>query len=74
MKDKVVDYFFEKIKINNNDLDIIKLEELRYGLVGLYTLITKTSVIILLTVIFLRFSPGYCFILFSTSCPKHTLP
>lgn len=49
MKDKIVDYFLKKIEINRPDLDIIKLEELRYGLIGLYTLITKTSVIILLS-------------------------
>ena len=51
MKDKVVDYFLEKIKNNRPDLDIIKLEELRYGLIGLYTLITKTTVIVLLAII-----------------------
>lgn len=64
MKDKVVDYFFEKIKANNNDLDIIKLEELRYGLVGLYTLITKTSVIILLSVILNFFKDFIIFLFF----------
>ena len=64
MKDKVVDFFFEKIKINNNDLDIIKLEELRYGLVGLYTLITKTSVIILLSVILNFFKDFIIFLFF----------
>lgn len=64
MKDKVVDYFFEKIKYSRPDLDIIKLEELRYGLVGLYTLITKTTVIILLAIIFGFFNDFIIFLIF----------
>lgn len=64
MKDKVVDYFFEKIKKNRPDLDIIKLEELRYGLLGLYTLITKTSVIIFLSIILCFFKDFIIFLLF----------
>ena len=64
MKDIVVDYFFRKIKISRPDLDIIKLEELRYGLVGLYTLITKTSVIILLAIILGFFKEFIIFLLF----------
>lgn len=64
MKDKVVDYFLEKIKRNNKDLDIIKLEELRYGLLGLYTLITKTSVIILFSIILGFFKEFIIFLIF----------
>ena len=64
MKDRVVDYFFEKIKNNNTELDIIKLEELRYGLIGLYTLITKTSVIILLSLILGFFKEFIIFLFF----------
>ena len=52
MKDKVVNYFLEKIKSKNIELDDIKIQELRYGLSGLYTLITKSFVIILLSIIF----------------------
>lgn len=51
MKDKVVNYFLEKIKKNNKDLDIIKIEEIRYGLMGIYTLVTKTSAILILSII-----------------------
>ena len=64
MKDKVVDYFFEKIKKNRPDLDIIKLEELRYGLLGLYTLITKTSVIIFLSIVLGFFKDFIIFLMF----------
>lgn len=64
MKYKVVDYFFLKIKNHNKDLDEIKLEELRYGLLGLYTLITKTSAIIVLSVIFGFFKEFIIFLLF----------
>ncbi len=63
MKDRVVDYFLEKIQKNNTELDIIKIEELRYGLIGLYTLITKTTVIILLSII-LNFSKEFIIFLF----------
>lgn len=58
MRDKVVNKIILKIKENNTDLDDIKLSEIRYGLQGLYTLITKTSVILLLSLalnIFLEF-------------------
>ena len=64
MKDKVVDYFLEKIKNNRPDLDIIKLEELRYGLIGLYTLITKTTVIVLLAIILGFFKDFLIFLFF----------
>lgn len=64
MKNMVVDYFLEKIKVKNTDLGVIKLEELRYGLVGLYTLITKTSVIILLSIILGFFKEFIIFLLF----------
>lgn len=47
MKDKVVDSLMVSIK-NNNNFDNVKLEEIRYGLCGLYSLTTKTVVIILL--------------------------
>lgn len=64
MKDVVVDYFFEKIKVKNTDLDVIKLEELRYGLVGLYTLITKTLVIMFLSIILGFFKEFIIFLFF----------
>lgn len=67
MKDRVVNYFFTKIK-NNNKFDDIKLEEIKYGLYGLYALITKTTTIILVSIIlnmfnyFIIFMAFYCLI------------
>lgn len=58
MRDKIVDKIMFKIKENNKDLDDIRYAEIRYGLQGLYTLITKTSIIFvfaLLLGIFNRF-------------------
>lgn len=51
MKDIVVNKIMINIEKNNNNLDITKLEEIRYGLLGLYTLVTKTSIILLLSII-----------------------
>ena len=50
MKEKVVNYFYIKIK-KNYSYDDIKLEQIKYGLYGLYTLVTKSVVIILLAII-----------------------
>jgi len=58
MRDIVVNKIMIKIKENNNVLDDIKLAEIKYGLQGLYTLLTKTSVIILFSLlldVFLEF-------------------
>ena len=50
MKEKVVNNIM--IRINNNyDFDEVKLEEIKYGLLGLYSLITKTTVIITLSLL-----------------------
>ena len=63
MKDKVVDSLMISIK-NNNNFDSVKLEEIRYGFLGLYTLITKTTVIILLSLIIGFFKQFIIFFLF----------
>lgn len=64
MQDKLVNYFMLNIKNNNKNLDNIKLEEIRYGLLGLYTIITKTSVIILISIILGIFKNFIVFLLF----------
>ena len=51
MKEKVVNSIMKSIKSNNPNLSDTKLEEIKYGLYGLYTLITKTTVIILLSIL-----------------------
>lgn len=63
MKDRVVNYFFIKIK-NSNSYDEIKLEEIKYGLIGLYTLITKTSAIILISLLLNFFDKFIIFLIF----------
>lgn len=63
MKEKVVNNIM--IKINNNyDFDEVKLEEIKYGLLGLYSLITKTTVIILLSLLLGFFQKFIIFLLF----------
>jgi len=64
MRDKVVNNIMLKIKNNNKNLNDIKLAEVKYGLQGLYTLITKTSVIILLSLIFNIFVEFIIFFIF----------
>jgi len=61
MRDKVVNKIMIKLKENNKDLNDIKLAEIKYGLQGLYTLVTKTSIIILLSILLNVF---YEFIIF----------
>lgn len=51
MKDRVVNYLLEKIKKSNESLDAIKIEEIRYGLIGVYTMVSKTSVILAISII-----------------------
>lgn len=63
MKEKVVNNIM--IKINNNyDFDEVKLEEIKYGLLGLYSLITKTTVIITLSLLLGFFQKFIIFLLF----------
>ena len=64
MKEKVVNYFYLKIKNNNKNFNDIKLEEIKYGLYGIYTLVTKTSAIVLLSIIFNFFDKFIVFLLF----------
>ena len=63
MKDRVVNYFFRKIKKNNN-FDKVKLEEIKYGLYGLYTLLTKTSAIIIISLLLNMFDYFIIFLIF----------
>lgn len=51
MSDKVVNKIMLKIKANNKDIDDVKLAEIKYGLQGIYTLITKTSILIILALL-----------------------
>ena len=64
MRDKVVDKIMLNIKINNKDLNDIKLAEIKYGLQGLYTLITKTTVIIILSLLLNIFKEFIIFFIF----------
>lgn len=64
MRDKAVDKIMIKIKQNNKDLDDIKLSEIKYGLQGLYTMITKTSVIFILALLLGIFKEFIIFFLF----------
>ena len=63
MKEKVVNYVM--VIINNNyDFDDIKLEEIKYGLLGLYSLITKTTAIIVLSLLLGFFKKFIIFLIF----------
>lgn len=64
MREKVVDYFMSNIKNNNKDLSDIKLEEIRYGLLGLYSMLTKTIVIVLLSILLGIFKEFILFLIF----------
>lgn len=64
MKEKVVDNIMNNIRNNNSNLSSVKLEEIRYGLSGLYSLFTKTSVVILLAIIFNIFKEFIIFLIF----------
>lgn len=45
MKEKFLNYCIEQIKTGNSNISEVKLEELRYGLEGIYLTITKSIVI-----------------------------
>lgn len=63
MKEKVVNNVM--VRINNNyDFDDIKLEEIKYGLLGLYSLITKTTAIIVLSLLLGFFKKFVIFLIF----------
>lgn len=64
MRDKVVDKIMFKIKQKNKDLDNIKYAEIRYGLQGLYTLVTKSIVIFIIALILNMFYEFIIFLLF----------
>ena len=64
MRDRVVNIIMYNIEINNKDIDKVKLAEIKYGLQGLYTLITKSVVTILLAIIFDITYEFFLFILF----------
>lgn len=63
MKEKVVNNVM--VRINNNyNFDDIKLEEIKYGLLGLYSLITKTTAIIVLSLLLGFFKKFVIFLIF----------
>lgn len=63
MKEKVVNNVM--VRINNNyDFDDIKLEEIKYGLLSLYSLITKTTAIIVLSLLLGFFKKFIIFLIF----------
>lgn len=64
MQNKIVNCLMYNIKKNNKNLDDIKLEEIRYGLLGLYTMTTKMLVLILLSVLLNIFREFVMFLLF----------
>ena len=66
MKKYVVNKIMFYIKKNNKDLDDIKFEEIRYGLLGLYSLITKTLFIIILSLLLNMFKEFIIFFIFYT--------
>ena len=64
MRDKLIQYFMTNIRDNNKNLDTIKLDEIKYGLLGLYSIITKTIVIIILAIILDIFKEFILFLMF----------
>ena len=58
MKEKVVNKIMIKIRKKNTDLSETKLEEIQYGLYGLYSLFTKTFVVICIS-LNLNFFKGF---------------
>lgn len=64
MRDKLIQYFMTNIRDNNKNLDNIKLDEIKYGLLGLYSIITKTIVIVILAIILDIFKEFILFLMF----------
>lgn len=64
MKDKVVNKIMLRIKNNNSKLSETKLEEIRYGLLGLYSLTTKFIVILMLALLFNMLKEFILFLIF----------
>ncbi len=63
MRDKILNYMMSLI-IKDNKYDKTKLEEIKYGLYAIYTLITKTFVIIVLSLILNIFKEFLLFFVF----------
>lgn len=63
MRDKIIDKIMIQINQKNN-LDEIKYQEVRYGLIGFYTTITKLTVILFLTIILNCFKEFLIFLIF----------
>ncbi len=63
MRKKVINYFMSQIK-KKDIYDKVKLEEIKYGLEGLYSLITKTIVILSLSIALNIFGKLILFCLF----------
>lgn len=64
MKERVVNKIVLNIKTKNNTIDDVKVEEIRYGLLGLYSLLTKSTVIIILAFILNIYKEFFIFLLF----------
>ena len=65
MRDKVVNNIMNRIeKKYNNKYDEVKLLEIKYGLSGLYTIFTKTFVILLIAIILNMLNYFFVFLLF----------
>lgn len=64
MKQKFLSFSLSLIKNNNKQIDEIKLDEIRYGLEGLYLLITKTIVIFSIALILNIFKEMILLLLF----------
>ena len=63
MRDKLLDYTIDNIKLRYNVSDI-KAEEIKYGLYGLYTIITKSTVICIIAFVLSFFKEFIIFLIF----------
>ena len=64
MKNKIINKLMYSISINNTTLDNIKLEEIKYGLLGLYGLLSKTIIISIIALLLGIFKEFIMFLLF----------
>jgi len=63
MQEKVVNYLMTNIE-KNNDLDKVKLAEIKYGIMGMYSMITKTFAIFVIAIVLNFFKDFLIFMLF----------
>ena len=64
MKNKIINKIMYSISNNNSNLDKTKLEEIKYGLLGLYGLLSKTIVISIIALLLGIFKEYILFLLF----------